>query len=68
MINKQYLKKLILYQFGSMRALSNELGLNERTVYGWFGNGNIPIAKLELILNKIEIEIEIEKLFILERN
>ena len=68
MINKEYLKKLVLYQFGSMRNLSHELNINERTVYGWFGNGTIPIHKLELILNKIDIDIDKDKLFILERN
>ena len=69
MINKEYLKKLILYQFGSMRNLSRELGISERTIYGWFRtNSTIPIHKLELILNKIDIDIDKDKIFILERN
>ena len=68
MINKEDLKKLVLYQFGSIRNLSDELGISTRTVYGWFGNNTIPIQKLELILNKIDIDIDKNKLFILERN
>ena len=68
MINKEYLKKLVLYQFGSIRNLSDELGIITRTVYVWFVNNTIPIQKIELILNKIDIDIDKNKLFILERN
>ena len=69
MLNKEYLKRLILYQFGTLKNFSNEMGLSEKTIYCWFSEtGSIPIKKLELILSKISIEIEIDKLFKLERN
>lgn len=69
MINKEYLKRLILYQFGNLKQFSNEIGVTEKTVYCWFSEiGNIPMKKLEVILSKIEIEIDKDKLFILERN
>ncbi|WP_434797589.1 hypothetical protein [Terrisporobacter vanillatitrophus] len=45
------------------------MGLSEKTVYCWFSEtGSIPIKKLELILSKIEFEIDKDKLFNLERN
>lgn len=71
MLNKEYLKRLILYQFGTLKNFSNEMGLSEKTIYCWLsetGTGSIPMKKLELILSKIEIEIDKDKLFILERN
>ena len=69
MLNKEYLKRLILYQFGTFKNFSNEMGVSEKTSYVWFSDvGNIPLKRLELILSKIEIEIDKDKLFILERN
>lgn len=69
MLNKEYLKRLILYKFGTLKNFSNEMGLSEKTIYCWLSEtGSIPIKKLELILNKIEIEIDKDKLFNLERN
>lgn len=69
MLNKEYLKRLILYQFGTLKNFSNEMGLSEKTIYCWLSEtGSIPMKKLELILSKIEIEIDKNKLFNLERN
>lgn len=69
MLNKEYLKRLVLYQFGTLKKFSSEMGLSEKTIYCWLSEtGSIPIKKLELILNKIEIEIDKDKLFNLERN
>ncbi|WP_455543375.1 hypothetical protein [Intestinibacter sp.] len=67
MINKKYLKQLILYQWGSLKGLATALGMSERCIYRWFDKEetNIPIQKLELVLGKIEIDIDKEKLFIL---
>jgi len=70
MLNKEYLKRLILYQFGSLKNFSKSLGVSQKTVYCWFAEeGSIPLKQLEQILNKIDdIEIDKNKLFILERN
>ena len=68
MINKQYLKRLILFKYGSLRAFAHEIEHSEKTVYLWFSckSGHIPASKLYLILKALDgVEIDKSKLIIL---